>query len=73
MEVRDVSGTHVIGPSLLLLVTRFAPDSRVEAILTVPAVAVPFAFHSPSTTFRNNLVPRPAAATRGIDRVSRGI
>ena len=45
MEVADVIATHVIGPILLLLlVAGFRPISRVDAILTVPAVAVPFAF-----------------------------
>ena len=45
MEVREVIVTHVIGPILLLLlVARFRPCSRFDALLTASAVTVPFAF-----------------------------
>lgn len=45
MEVRDVLVTHVLGPIVIfLLVVRSRPISRIDAGLTVAAVAAPFMF-----------------------------
>ena len=45
MELRDVILTHVVGPIVfVVLVLRFFPISRTDALLTVAAVASPFTF-----------------------------
>lgn len=45
MEVRDVIITHVLGPAVLLvLVLRYRPISRLDAVLTAVTVDVSFVF-----------------------------